>query len=62
MATIDYSEEEWKEISDGIDKLLDLEARQPRKVIKSTEFGTLEQLPNPHSKNNWRKTTRKARF
>lgn len=44
MATIDYSEEEWKQISDGIDKLLDLEARQPRKTIKSVEFGTLEQL------------------
>lgn len=44
MATIDYSEEEWKQISDGIDKLLDLEARQPRKTITYKEFGILEQL------------------
>jgi len=44
MAAIDYSTEQWNEISDGIDKLLDLEAKQPRKVITSKEFGILEQL------------------
>lgn len=44
MAIIDYSVEEWKQISDGIDKLLDLEARQPRKTINYKEFGMLEHL------------------
>lgn len=41
---INFSTAEWDMISDGLDKLLDLEARQPVKVIKSHEFAILETL------------------
>lgn len=35
---------EWEAISDGIDKLLDFEAKQPSKVITDKEFRLLERL------------------
>jgi len=44
MPTIDLPESEWNEISDGIDKLLVLEAHQPKKAIYLREFNRLEAL------------------
>ena len=41
---ISFSVAEWDRISDGIDKLLDFEAKQSSKTITSEEFAILEAL------------------
>ncbi len=44
MPALDLSETKWNEISDGIDKLLVLEAHQTKKAIYGREFNRLEDL------------------
>jgi len=41
---ISFKKEDWKLIDNGIEKLLDFEAKQRHKVITYKEFGILEHL------------------